>query len=252
MTEGRIRGRLTNLVRAALVSAALLAGGCAGNAGWVGLFNGETLDGWKPMRDKSAWQTAADAEPDAATANEAHQLFVVTPGTGILVNGTKGRTCNIHTVAEYGDCEAHIEFMVPKGSNSGVYFLGKYEIQVFDSFGKADVTFSDCGGIYARWVDNKNVEGHPPKVNASKAPGEWQTFDAIFKAPRFDANGKKTANARFVKIVHNGKVVHEDLELYGPTRAHMPGPEVPKGPLMLQGDHGPVAFRNLRVRPLGD
>ena len=241
------------------LSVSLLAGGCAkpgGGAdsgkGWIKLFNGKNLEGWQytGAPEKSAWQVASKAMPDPATANAAHQEFVITPGEGILVNGVEGRTCNIFTERTHGDCEAHIEFMVPKGSNSGVYFMGLYEIQVLDSFDTKDLTFQDCGGIYARWVNEQNVDGHAPRLNASKAPGEWQSFDVVFKAPRFDAAGNMTENARFVKVVHNGQVIHENVELKGPTRAALPGPEKALGPLMLQGDHGPVAYRNVRIRPL--
>lgn len=174
-------------------------------------------------------------------------------GTGVIVNGPKGRTRNLLSKHEHGDVEAHIEFMVPKGSNSGIYFMGRYEVQVFDSWGKKKVGFGDCGGIYQRW-DSKHkppgFEGRPPRVNASKAPGEWQTFDVIFRAPRFDKDGKKTANAVFVKVVHNGVVVHENAEVTGPTRAATYRDEKAAGPVMLQGDHGPVAYRNIRLRPL--
>ena len=81
--------------------------------------------------------------------------------------------------------------------------------------------------------------------------GKWQTFDVIFRAPRFGPDGEKTANARFVKVLHNGVLVHENVEVTGPTRAAAYSDEKPAGPLMLQGDHGPVAYRNVRVRPLG-
>ncbi len=151
---------------------------------------------------------------------------------------------------EHGDIEAHIEFMVPKGSNSGVYFQGRYEIQVFDSWGVKEPQHGDCGGIYQRWRDNRGFEGHPPRVNASRKPGEWQTFEVIFRAPRFDTDGKKTANAVFVRVVHNGKVIHENQEVTGPTRAAAFNDEGPTGPLLFQGDHGPVAYRNIRVRLL--
>jgi hypothetical protein len=87
-------------------------------------------------------------------------------------------------------------------------------------------------------------------VNASKPPGEWQSFDITFRAPRFDADGKKIENAKFVKVVHNGAVVHENVELTGPTRAAISGTEAAAGPLRLQGDHGPVAYRNIRIKPL--
>jgi hypothetical protein len=88
-------------------------------------------------------------------------------------------------------------------------------------------------------------------VNATKPPGEWQSFDITFRAPRFDADGKKVSNAKFVKVVHNGKVIHENVDLTGPTRAAHWDDEKPAGPIMLQGDHGPVAYRNLRVKTSG-
>lgn len=217
---------------------------------WVELIRGEGLEGWKkPTGD---WMQVGEAIKDPT--NE--KAITTKPGKGILVNGAKGRTVNLFTEAEYGDIEAHIEFMIPKGSNSGIYFMGRYEIQVYDSFGVAKGAYPgiECGGIYERWDPNRKppgFEGHSPRVNASKAPGEWQTFDVVFLAPRFDAAGKKVANAKFVKVLHNGQVVHENVELSGPTRAAAFSDEKPTGPLMLQGDHGPVAYRNLRVRPLG-
>ena len=177
------------------------------------------------------------------------------PGTGVILNGPTGRTNNIISKAEFGDVKAHIEFMVPKGSNSGVYFMGRYEIQVYDSYGVAKGQYPgiECGGIYERWdnSNNKGFEGRSPRVNASRAPGQWQTFDVIFRAPRFDKSGQKIFNARFEKIVHNGIVVHEDVELTGPTRASTYNDEKPTGPLMLQGDHGPVAYRNIWLEPGG-
>lgn len=172
-------------------------------------------------------------------------------GKGTILNGDAGRTSDLLTRAEWGDVEAHVEFVVPEKSNSGVYFMGRYEIQVFDSWGVAQPTYSDCGGIYQRWADDKGFEGRAPRVNASRKPGEWQTYDVVFRAPRFDKEGKKTANALFVKIVHNGVTVHENVEVTGPTRASTYNDEKPLGPLMLQGDHGPVAYRNLRIRSPG-
>jgi hypothetical protein len=174
------------------------------------------------------------------------------PGEGTAVNGSTGRTVNILSKMEHGDVEAHIEFMVPEGSNSGVYFQGRYEVQILDSWGVEKPKYGDCGGIYQRWNHQirSGFEGHSPRKNASRPPGQWQTFDVLFRAPRFDTEGKKTANARFVKVVHNGVVVHENVEVTGPTRAATFRDEKPTGPLMLQGDHGPVAYRNLWLRPL--
>jgi hypothetical protein len=166
-----------------------------------------------------------------------------TAGTGVLFNGDDGRGVDLLSEREHGDCEVHVEFAVAKGSNSGVYFQGQYEVQILDSFGRkdADLKYGDCGGIY-------NTAA--PKTNASKAHGEWQTFDITFQAPRFDEAGKKTANAKFIKVVHNGTVIHENVEVKGPTTAALGGAEKTKGPLMLQGDHGPVAFRNIRIKAL--
>jgi len=228
----------------------LCASGLCREAGeWEELVKGEGMEGWK--KPAGEW-----AQVGEATKNPANEKAIATKeGKGILVNGPKGRTANLFTEGQFGDIEAHIEFMVPKGSNSGVYFMGRYEIQVYDSFGveKGAYPGIECGGIYERWDPKRKppgFEGHSPRVNASKAPGEWQTFDVVFLAPRFDAEGKKVANAKFVKVVHNGQVVHENVELTGPTRAAAFGDEKATGPLMFQGDHGPVAYRNLRVRPV--
>lgn len=175
-------------------------------------------------------------------------------GSGVFTNGRDGRTSHLITEAKFGDVEVHVEFMVPKGSNSGVYLQGRYEIQVFDSYGVKSPEHSDCGGIYQRYDEARGhgYEGHPPRINASFPPGEWQSFDITFRAPRFDANGKKKENAAFVKVVHNGQVIHENVELTGPTRAAKWFDEQRTGPLMLQGDHGPVAYRNLNITPLNE
>jgi sugar phosphate isomerase/epimerase len=191
---------------------------------------------------------------DVFMKSDNNRLLDVKPGEGIIVNGPTGRTSNLFSKDEFGDVKAHIEFMVPKGSNSGVYFNGRYEIQVLDSWGLKKLKHGDCGGIYQRWDENRNPKGHegyPPRVNASRPPGQWQSFDVIFRAPRFNSRGQKVANARFEKVVHNGIVVHADVEVSGPTRASAYNDEKPKGPLMLQGDHGPVAYRNIRKEPAG-
>ncbi|MHC4595093.1 MAG: family 16 glycoside hydrolase [Planctomycetota bacterium] len=183
------------------------------------------------------------------------KLLSSKPGTGVIVNGPSGRTSHLFSKVEFGDIKTHIEFMVPKESNSGVYFMGRYEVQVFDSWKKESAYPGiECGGIYQRWDNNrepKGYEGHSPRVNASRAPGRWQVFDVVFRAPRFDGKGRKIANARFEKVIHNGVVVHADVELTGPTRASTYNDETPVGPLMLQGDHGPVAYRNIRITPAG-
>lgn len=171
----------------------------------------------------------------------------------ILINGVKqNRASYLTTKKEYKDVRIQLEFMVPRGSNAGVYFMGRYEIQILDSFGKKNVKHSDLGGLYQRWRGKKpnGYEGVAPKVNAAKAPGQWQTFDITFRAPRFDAAGKKTENARFIKVLVNGQLVHEKQEAKGPTRASIFGDEKPLGPLVVQGDHGPLAIRKFIVTEL--
>jgi HEAT repeat protein len=205
--------------------------------------------------DFSTWREPGDWQivGQAIMNPENEKLFATKPGRGIIVNGPKGRTVDLLSRAEFADVRAHIEFMVPRGSNSGVYFMGRYEIQILDSWGVKQPKFSDCGGIYQRWDDNrtpKGYEGHPPRVNASLPPGQWQSFDIIFRAPRFDSSGKKIANACFEKVIHNGIMVHSNVEVTGPTRADPYRDEKPTGPLMLQGDHGPVAYRNVWIVPL--
>ncbi len=222
----------------------------AGRAGAKVSLVGGDFSAWRG--NTGQWEIVGDTFTNPGNVN----LLSSKPGTGVILNGPTGRTNNILSKAEFGDVRAHIEFMVPKGSNSGVYFMGRYEIQVYDSYGveKDQYPGIECGGIYERWDDNrtpKGFEGHSPRVNASRAPGQWQTFDAIFRAPRFDKSGRKISNARFEKIVHNGIVVHADLELTGPTRASTYNDEKPTGPLMLQGDHGPVAYRNIWLEPAG-
>ncbi len=95
-------------------------------------------------------------------------------------------------------------------------------------------------------------DGTPPRVNAARPPGDWQTLDVVFRAPRFDASGKKVADARFEKVIMNGQVIHQDAVVKTPTGHAWHNREVSRGPLLLQADHGPVAFRRIRVRPLDD
>jgi hypothetical protein len=216
----------------------------AGNREIIELLDAEGLESFREPTAKWSVVGGVSMNPKKEKA------LSTEPGEGIIFNG--GRTKNLLTKMEHGDVELHIEFMVPKGSNSGVYLMGRYEIQVLDSWGVEKPRHSDCGGIYQRWKDGKGFEGRPPRTNASRKPGEWQTFEITFRAPRFDADGKKTENAKFVKVVHNGIVVHENEEVTGPTRAATYQDEKPLGPLMLQGDHGPVAYRNIRLKVSGD
>jgi hypothetical protein len=215
--------------------------------GWTMLLGEKSLDAWKnPSPD---WIVAGDVMLDPDNPKQ----LKTKEGKGVFVNGPKGRLPDLLTKEDYTDIEVHLEFNISKGSNSGIKFCALYEIQIFDSFGVKKLKGTDCGGIYPRaelkptykYLD----EGVPPRTNACKPPGEWQTLEAIFIAPRFGADGKKTANARLVKAVLNGELIHENVELLNPTGHNWTKAEVAKGPILLQADHGPVAFRNVRVRP---
>ncbi|MBX2840402.1 MAG: DUF1080 domain-containing protein [Flammeovirgaceae bacterium] len=196
------------------------------------------------------WQIAGDVYADRNTES----ALEVTEGVGILANiPTNEARNNIFTNLEHGNFELELDVMMPKGSNSGIYFQSRYEVQLFDSWGQKDPHHSDIGGIYQRWDDsrgkgNEGYEGHAPRVNASKTPGLWQHFKIIFIAPKFDGSGKKIENAKFEKVWLNGVLIQENVELLGTTRSAAFTDEVPKAPLMLQGDHGPVAFRNIQYK----
>ena len=147
-----------------------------------------------------------------------------------LVNA-EGHGTDIFTEQKFGDIHLELEFMVPKGSNSGIYLMGEYEVQILDSFGKPDdkLTQGDLGALQRRQAAQKNV---------AKKPGEWQKFVIDFQAPKFEG-GKKIANAKFVKVTLNDVVLHENVEMKQHTPGGLTGKEAATGPLMFQGDHGP-------------
>jgi len=219
-----------------LFALALGADELAGKA--ITPFNGKDLSGWKlkeHAKNRSHWVVGK-----ALMSSEKPAALVVaqTPiGEAAELVNAQGGGVDIYTEEKFGDCVIEVEFMVPKGSNSGIYVMGEYEIQVLDSFGREKLTMSDLGAIYSAAV---------PKINAAKKPGEWQKFLIDFQAPRFE-NGKKTANAKFVKITLNGEVIHESVEIKGPTPSGVTGKEAATGPIMFQGDHGPVAYRNIKI-----
>ena len=178
-------------------------------------------------------------------------------GTGILSCkheiGKYGIEKDIVTIMEHGDLDLDLDFMMAKGSNSGIYLQGRYEIQLNDSWGKKNPKFGDSGGIYERWDESKpegskGYQGIAPRLNVAKAPGLWQNIKISFQAPRFDAAGKKISNAKILSIILNGILIHENVELTGPTRGTMIDNEVLQGPLRFQGDHGNVAFRNIKYK----
>ncbi|WP_169976852.1 3-keto-disaccharide hydrolase [Tautonia rosea] len=217
--------------------------------GWITLFGeGTGLEAFRsPFGD---WQIVGAA---ALNADDPKHLKPE-PGSGVLINDPPGRTRNLETVAEFGDVEIEIEYMMAENSNAGVKFQGLYEIQMYDSYGK-EIDARGNGGVYPRaellpryrHID----EGFPPMVNASRPAGEWQVLRATFRAPRFDDSGEKTAHAVLERAELNGQVIHENLEIPYPTgHAWRTKPETPLGPILLQGDHGPVAFRTVRIRPI--
>ena len=212
------------------------------------VFNGRDFTGWKfrDAKGAAAWKVVPDVKLDPADPKKLSATGTGTGGEigGALLRGPIDHGSDIYTEQTFGDCELHIEFMVPKGSNSGVYLMGEYEVQVLDSYGKPDGRLGqgDVGAIYS---------AAKPAKNASKPPGEWQTFDISFQAPRFGADGKKTQNAKFLSVKLNGQEIQKDVEVKGPTGGQLSNEEKATGPLLLQGDHGVVAFRNIRVTPKG-
>jgi hypothetical protein len=214
----------------ALATAAALA------ADPVSPFNGKDLTGWKPKGQNSFW-TVGTARPDPADPKK----LAVDPAGSELVNA-KEKGVDLYSEALHGDAVITLEVMVPQGSNSGIYVMGEYEVQVLDSAGKdANPGPGDMGAIYG---------AQPPKGPKYRQPGEWNQYEIVWQAPRFDAAGKKTANARFLKVVLNGAVIHENVEMPGPTPGGVDGKEKAQGPLLFQGNHGPVSYRNIRIAPL--
>lgn len=222
--------------------------------GWVELLKPDSETPWKKL-DKG-WILAKDVKLDAEKENRLKAT--ATDGGTVWVNGPTGRLSNLITKQDYGDCEVHVEFLIAKRSNSGIKFHAVYEIQILDSAGKAadKLTGDDCGGIYPRAEQSPTYrhidKGIAPKVNAAKPAGEWQTLDVVWNSPRFNEKGEKVANAKIVKATLNGQVIHENQELKTPTGGNHVVKEVAKGPFMLQADHGPVAFRNVKIRPIAD
>ena len=153
------------------------------------------------------------------------------------------------TKRQFGDIQLHVEFRIPfvpggRGQgrgNSGVYLQDLYEIQILDSYGLVPKV-GDCGAVYTQT---------PPKENACLPPGAWQTYDITFRAPRFDADGKKVKEAT-VTAIQNGVKIHDGQRIPGPTGAARGKPEVKKAPLRLQEHGHPVRFRNVWVVEPGE
>jgi hypothetical protein len=197
----------------------------------VVLFDGKDLSRWKSQKDggPARWKVE-------------NGYFEVAKGTG-----------GIETAQAFGDCQLHIEWAAPSPAvgedqdrgNSGVFFHGQYEVQVLDSYQAATYPDGQAGALYGQY---------PPLVNASRPPGQWQTYDIVFHGPRFDAEGKLLRPAR-VTVLHNGVLVQDAAELIGPTANKARPPykaHPPQGPISLQDHSHPVRFRNIWVRELPD
>ncbi len=194
----------------------------------VVLFNGTALDAW----------VGADSAP--ARWRIVDGALEVAPGTG-----------NLTTRRSFGDVQLHVEWRAPTPptgegqgrGNSGIFLMGRYEVQVLDSWENPTYADGQAAALYGQY---------PPRVNAALAPGEWQSYDIIFRRPRFDAKGGVTRPAR-VTVLHNGVLVHDGAELIGPTSHRVREPYLAHPaalPITLQ-DHGDlVRFRNIWVRPL--
>lgn len=208
----------------------------------------DDLSGFKPVSKN--WKVVGNVDVDQNKKG----AFISSPGTGILLNEPeKGLKEHLFTAFDHGDIELELDVMMPVNSNSGLYFQGRYEIQLLDSWGVAEAQSSDIGGIYQRWdksrgKGNERFEGHAPNVNAAKAPGLWQHFKIIFHAPKFDASSLKIKNAWFEEVWLNGALLHKNKEVSGPTRASAFKDEKALGPFMIQGDHGAVAFKNIKYK----
>ena len=192
------------------------------------LFDGASLAAWE-MEDGSA--------PKWAVRDG---YFEVVSGTGTL-----------RTRQGFGDLQLHIEWMSPAPAqgtgqdrgNSGVFLMGMYEVQVLDSYENRTYPDGQAAAVYGQY---------PPLVNASRPPGEWQTYDIAFRAPRFDASGAVVAPAR-VTVLHNGVLVQDAVELTGPSGHRSRPPyqaHAARLPLSLQDHAHPVRFRNVWVREL--
>jgi len=188
-------------------------------------------------RDLSAWTNAKGA-PAAWQVRDG--FMQVVKGTGA-----------IRTTRTFGDCQLHVEWASPAppvGSgqdrgNSGVFLMDTYEVQVLDSYQSKTYADGTAAALYGQY---------PPLVNASRKPGEWQTYDIVFRAPRFDAEGKVSSPARMT-VFHNGVLVHDNQELSGPTANKARPPykvHADRMPISLQDHSHPVRFRNIWIREL--
>ena len=212
-----------------------------------------------PLTDLSFFQNPGPSWSIEGNVNSGYTdkaVLTEIPGTGILANlsDDSHRGEDIFSKQQFGGMDIELDYLMAPGSNSGIYMQGRYEVQLRDSWGNVLPTSADNGGIYERWNDSlpekhKGYDGHSPRQNVSRAPGTWQHMKISFQAPRFNAAGQKTANAIMLRVELNSVLIQENIELSGPTRGAIGKDEVALGPLRLQGDHGSVAFRNIKITP---
>lgn len=198
----------------------------AGDEGWLTLTWQDPFDAWQ----ESGWKLV-DAALDPANAKR----FLETPGNGALVNSAAG-VKNFRSKMEFGDVEFSFNFMLPEGGDSGLFLMDRYELQLVDDP-------SSCGGI---------IGGKGARAKGYRGPGEWHKVSGRFYAPRFDASGSKTANARFEEITIDGVMVMGATEVSETTGGAHGGKEVAVGPLSFQATAGLVALGDIRVRLLAD
>ena len=197
-------------------------------------FNGKDLHGWavgKKEGAKSQWKVGV-AEMDPGDGSKVK----IKGSEGELVNAGKG--VDLQTEMRHADVLLEVEFMVPKGGASAIFMMGAYEFRIADSYGKEKPGPKDMGALGG---------GQVPLLNASKPAGEWQKLVIDFRGPRFDRDGRRTHTARFVKVVLNGKTIHRNVEMKKPSKGALRKKDVKKGPLLLKGDRGAVAFRNFKL-----
>lgn len=201
--------------------------GLAAPADAILLFDGTNTDAW----------THEDGTAVGWTVEEG--ILTVQSGTG-----------DIRTKERFGDCQLHLEFRIPEGDpdsgqdlgNSGVFLQERYEVQILGSHTNETYSNGQCGAIYKQYM---------PLVNASRPPGEWQTYDIIYEAPKFNADGYQLRPA-YLTVIHNGVLIHQHRPLLGTTE-YIGLPKVePHGPapIKLQDHDNPTSFRNIWVRKL--
>jgi hypothetical protein len=209
----------------------------SGEEGWLRLTFGDATDGWTA----EGWELVdAEVSPDDPTK------LAVMKGVNALTNTASPAPTDYASKQVFGDAKVHLEFMLPQDGLSAVYLMGEYELTLADSTADRELTPAHCGGI----PGGEGFAGIPPRYHAYNGPGTWHELDIEFQAPRFDAAGRKTENARLAWVKLNDTLLHENVELPGPTRGRT-GPEVAAGPLVLRGTGTQVAFGNVRVFPRG-